>query len=408
MKVVQINTFSYKATGSIMMNIHRQLIADKFESYVVWGRGRKPENDHEISIADEIGVKFHGIHTRITDKTGFASRWATRKLLRTLEEIKPDVIHLHNLHGYYINIEMLFDYIRAKKIRLIWTLHDCWTFTGHCAYFDSVDCIKWKTGCYDCEQLTRYPASKLLDASVWNWKKKKELFTGLNIILVTPSKWLKALVEQSYLNTYPVEVIHNGIDTSIFKPTASDFRKNNGLENKFIILGVASEWTERKGLKDFIKLDQLFSKKMKDKCKIILVGLTKKQVKQMPSSIIALERTANIQELIELYSVSDIFFNPTYEENFPTTNLEALACGTPVITYKTGGSPESITKECGFVLEQGDLQCLVALIEKNCIPKLGFNFNRIATTDAFSKEKMIKYYEQLYIRIGGSYDRSTK
>ena len=314
------------------------LLKNGYDSYVVWGRGRNAENEREIVMKDDIGIKFHGVYTRLTDRTGFASWRATQKLLKKFEEIKPDIIHLHNIHGYYINIEMLFLYIRKHKIKVIWTLHDCWAFTGHCAYFDMVRCEKWKNGCNKCKQKSTYPASILCDNSKWNWETKKRLFTGLDITIVTPSKWLANFVSKSFLKEYPIKVIYNGIDTNIFRPIYSEeIRKKYSPNGKPIVLGVASEWTERKGLLDFINL----SEKNKD-IQFVVVGLTAKQIKKLPMGIVGIRRTGNIQELVELYSVADIFLNPTYEDNFPTTNLEALACGTPVITYDTGGGLEAI------------------------------------------------------------------
>lgn len=341
MKIVQINTFPYKATGHIMMDIHKILTEQGYESYVCWGRGRPANNNHEIVIADNIGVKFHGMYTRLLDKTGFASRRATKKLLRRLDEIKPDIIHLHNIHGYYLNIELLFNYIREHNINVVWTLHDCWPMTGHCAWFDMCGCEKWKTGCFNCEQLGTYPASKGFDNSEWNWNKKKTLFTGLNLTIVTPSQWLKDIVMNSYLKNYRCEVINNGIDLDIFKPVGNSeiekTREKYNLDARKIVLGVASEWTPRKGLLDFIKLSEMLQD-----VQFVVVGLTERQIKEMPPNTKGIKRTENQRELAALYTIADVFFNPTYEDNFPTTNLEALACGTPVITYDTGGSPEEI------------------------------------------------------------------
>lgn len=341
MKIVQINTFPYKATGHIMMDIHKILTEQGYDSYVCWGRGRSANNDHEIVISDNMGVKFHGIYTRLLDKTGFASRRATKKLLRRLDEIKPDIIHLHNIHGYYLNIELLFNYIRKHNVNVVWTLHDCWPMTGHCAWFDMCGCEKWKTGCFNCEQLGTYPASKGLDNSRWNWNKKKALFTDLNLTIVTPSQWLRDIVMKSYLKDYRCEVINNGIDLNIFKPAENSeietIQKKYDLDARKIVLGVASEWTPRKGLLDFIKLSEM----MQD-IQFVVVGLTERQIKEMPQNIKGIKRTENQRELAALYTIADVFFNPTYEDNFPTTNLEALACGTPVITYDTGGSPESL------------------------------------------------------------------
>ena len=342
MKIVQINTFPYKATGTIMLNLHNILLQNGHDSYVAWGRGRNANDDREIVIKDDIGVKIHGLYTRLTDRTGFASIRATKKLIWYLDKIKPDIIHLHNVHGYYINIELLFKYIKDKKIKVVWTLHDCWAMTGHCAWFDMAACNKWKTGCSKCTQLRDYPASSLIDGSQFNWNKKRELFTGLNCTIVTPCKWLSQIVKQSYLNKYPCKVIYNGIDLEIFKPSsveqAASTIKKYELTDKPIVLGGASEWTERKGLNDIIKI----SEKLCGKYQFVVVGLTKKQLESIPKTITGITRTNNITELVNLYSVATLFFNPTYEDNFPTTNIEALACGTPVLTYDTGGSPEAI------------------------------------------------------------------
>lgn len=389
-KVVQISTFSYKAAGNIMMNLHRAMMKNGIDSYVVWGRGRKAENDHEYFMDDSWGVKLHGVYTRITDKTGFASTLSTRKLLNWLDEIEPDIIHLHCIHGYFINISLLFTYIKEKNIKVIWTQHDCWAFTGHCAYFDACGCEKWKTGCHDCEQLTTYPASRLMDNSKWNWKTKKELFTGANVTVVTPCEWLSELVKISFLREYPIRVIYNGIDTNVFKPTKSYFKKKNEIEAKKMILGVASEWTERKGLRDFIELDEMLDKK---EYVIVLVGVSKKQVENLPKDIIALNRTNNIKELVEIYSAADVYFNPTYEDNFPTTNLEATACGTPVITYDTGGSPESVDPRA--VVQKGNLNRVKDII---CSELQIF---KPRLRDEIKVESMVAEYIQLYRDVYG-------
>ena len=342
MKIVQVNTFPYKATGAVMMGIHRLLTERGEDSYVVWARGRDARDDHEIVIKDELGVRLHGVYTRLTDRTGFASARATRRLLKRLDEIGPDVVHLHNIHGYYLHIGMLFDYLKARRIPLVWTLHDCWAMTGHCAFFDMAGCDRWKTGCHDCPQKSTYPASAFLDASRFNWSRKKELFTGLSGVIVTPCEWLAGYVRQSYLRDYPVKVIYNGIDLNVFTPSDDAqkrvVRQKYGLDERPLVLGVASEWTERKGLRDIVSL----SEKLSDGVQFAAVGLTAEQIRALPPAVKGIGRTANAGELAALYSAADVFINPTYEDNFPSTNVEALACGTPVLTYDTGGSPESI------------------------------------------------------------------
>lgn len=337
MKIVQINTFSNGSTGNIMMNIHKELLKKGVDSYVVWGRGRKSQNQNEIYMNDKLGVYFHAFYSRITGKTGFASKISTKKLLKKLDEINPDIIHLHNLHGYYINIEMLFNYIKNKHIKVVWTLHDCWAFTGQCPHFTLCKCDKWKNGCNKCPMIDQYPKT-FIDNSEWKYMMKKELFTCIeDLTIVTPSLWLSKLVKQSFLKEYPVKVINNGVDTSIFKPTSSNFREKYHLEDKKIVLGVASVWDRRKGLNDFIKI----SKKLPEDYIIVLIGISKKQMRLLPKNVIGIMRTENQKELAEVYSVSNVLFNPTYEDTYPTVNLEALSCGLPVITYNSGGSPES-------------------------------------------------------------------
>lgn len=386
MKVVQINTFSYKAAGNIMMNLHKAMLKLGIDSYVAWGRGRKAENDHEYYMDDDIGVKVHGVYTRITDKHGFASKRATVKLLKWIDNIHPDIIHLHCIHGYYINIEFLFNYIKKNNIKVVWTQHDCWAFTGHCAYFDAVGCNKWKTGCHDCEQLNTYPASKILDNSNWNWNKKRELFLGIDLTIVTPCKWLAELIKESFLGIYPIEVIYNGIDTTVFKPTKSDFKKKNRIEGKKIILGVAGEWTERKGLKDFVRLNELINK---EEYAIVVVGVTKDQARHLPKDIIAINRTEDVNELVQIYSSATVYYNPTYEDNFPTTNLEAMSCGTPVITYDTGGSAECISYN-GFVIAQGEIDSIILNIERID------DILDVQMDKQFDKNTMISEYINLY------------
>lgn len=389
MKIVHINTFPYKATGSIMLSIHKRLLAEGHESVAIWGRGREAENEHEFSINDPMGVKIHGLMTRLFDRTGDYSVRATKKLINRLDEIKPEIIHIHNLHGYYLNIPMLFKYIKKNSINVIWTLHDCWSFTGHCAYFDMVECDKWKTGCHHCQQKKTYPASILLDCSKENWNKKKKMFSGVNLTIVTPCQWLENLVKHSFLRDNAVYTIYNGIDRNVYHPIAMPEEENRFIGKK-VILGVASEWTERKGLQDFVKIAEQLDP---EKYIVVVVGLTKKQREKMPKQMVALQRTSNLTELLKLYTRADVFFNPTYEDNFPTTNLEAMACGTPVLTYKTGGSPESITPGNGWVIPRGDLGMAIDII-KNIKQK-----QYVELSHRFDVSCMVEQYISLYYEI---------
>lgn len=394
-KVVQINTFPHKATGAIMLSIHKQLQESGWDSYVAWGRGRKSKDKvHEICFEDKCGTAVHGLMSRVLDNTGFYSQHATKLLLDRLEYIMPDMIHLHNLHGYYLHIGMLFDWIKRRQIPVVWTLHDCWPLTGHCCYFDFAGCDKWKTGCHDCKQLKSYPSSMFWDASSQNWKRKKELFDYKQLHLVTPSKWLAELVKESFLKDVPCSVIHNGIDTNIFCP--NPYRQDSiNSSHKVKILGVASEWTPRKGLHDFVKLYGMLNP---DNIDMTLVGLTPKQMKALPTGIKGMERTNNVAQLVQLYQDADLFFNPTYEDNYPTTNLEAIACGIPVCTYATGGSIESINSANGFIVEPGKLGGVKSLVEKHLHErKMGLSMD--SDIHFLSQEHMADQYINLYKEI---------
>ena len=345
MKILMINSVcGIRSTGRICTDIADELTKQGHQVKIAYGRETVPEKyqKYAVRIGSDLSVKVDALTTRIFDNAGFNSKAATKKFLEWVKEFNPDVIHLHNIHGYYINLPMLFEYLSKANKKVIWTLHDCWSFTGHCAYFTYAKCKKWRKGCHKCPQKKDYPSSILCDRSEHNWKQKRKMFTSVkNMTIVTPSKWLAELVKQSYLKEYPVVVINNGIDTTVFKPTPSDFRKKYGLEGKKIILGVASVWDRRKGLKDFVKLSEMID----ESYAIVLVGLSVEQIKQMPKRIICISRTNSQQELAEIYTAADVLFNPTYEDNYPTVNLEAQACGTPVVTYSTGGSPESVPEE---------------------------------------------------------------
>lgn len=329
MKVLFINSVcGIGSTGRICTDLAQQLEAEGNEVKIAYGRkGTVPKRfqKYAIRIGTDFDCKMHAIQTRLFDTHGFGSKRATKEFLKWAEEYKPDLLWLHNLHGYYINVEMLFDWIKKHpEMQVKWTLHDCWAFTGHCSY---------------CSQLRRYPACFAMSSVSKNFKRKRKAFTGVkNMTLITPSKWLADLTRQSFLKEYPVEVHYNTIDTSIFKPTPSDFRERYGLQDKIIVLGVANVWEDRKGLFDFYKLAEMLD----DRYVIVLVGLSEKQIKNLPKNIKGIQRTNSPQELAAIYTAADVFVNPTYEDNYPTVNLESQACGTKVITYDTGGCIETL------------------------------------------------------------------
>lgn len=350
------------STGRIAEGIAAMAAKHGWDCYMVHGqRYVNPSAYTSYQVSSSIEERIHFIKSTLFDAQGRGSRLATKQLVKFLKEISPDVVHIHNIHGCYINYQILFDYLTRENIPIIWTLHDCWSFTGHCMYFDRIECDRWKKGCFNCPQKKFFPRS-IIDRSARNYAIKKSVFCKAdNIVMVPVSEWLCSLLQQSFLGSKRNLVIHNGIDLSIFKPVVeTGVRSNYSLGNKRILLGVANGFSGRKGLDDFI----LLSKHLSEEQVIVLVGAKETEISQVPKQIIALPRTNSQQELVSFYSSADIFLNLTYEDNFPTTNLEALACGTPVITYQTGGSPEAIDENTGIVVPQGDIRQLEVAINK--------------------------------------------
>ena len=360
MKILMINVVcGIRSTGRICTDLATELEAQGYEVKIAYGRYEVPEKFQKfaVKIGSDFDVKLHAIKARLFDACGFGSKTATKKFIAWVKEFDPDVIHLHNIHGYYINVEILFDYLRTCGKKIIWTLHDCWAFTGHTAYCEALNCEKWQTGCGKCPGLKNYPKS-FIDRSAANWIKKKKLFCGIpNMTIITPSKWLAGLVEKSFLAEYPVKVIHNGIDTTKFFPMENDFRDFYGIGNRFMLLGVATAWDEMKGLSDYIKL----AEKLDDNYKVVLVGLTPEQMAKLPRNILGIERTNSVKELAYIYSAADLYVNLSYCENYPTCNLESIACGTPVLAYDSGGNSESALN--GIIIPRGDINAALKAIK---------------------------------------------
>jgi len=367
-KVLQVTAFSgWGCTGRIAQGISEMLINAGHDSVIAWGRKNTvPIDMKTIKIGNKVDQLLHGLYARLFDKCGFGSKQTTKRFIKKIEQFQPDIVHLHIMHGYYINVEILFNYLASKKIPIVWTFHDCWAFTGHCPYFTFVKCLKWQNCCERCEQKKHHPKSWFIDDSQNNYLKKKELFSEYDrLVIVTPSVWLKKIVEESFFKNTRIEVIRNGINTSNFRCLRANIRtKYNILPEKKILLGVSSTWVKEKGLYDFFELQNILNKESDD-YQIVLVGLTKNQIRKIPNEIVGIERTDSIDELSLLYSEASVFLNLTYEDNYPTTNLEAIACGTPVISYKTGGSSESVELSgMGSVVAVGDLVGVVTEIKK--------------------------------------------
>jgi glycosyltransferase involved in cell wall biosynthesis len=354
--LLQINvTANSGSHGKIAEEIGQLAISRDWRSVIAYGRWANLSRSELLRISSDLVVKEHALESRLFDNHGLASRKATKDFIERIKIIKPDIIQLHNIHGYYINYRILFDYLSTTNIPIVWTLHDCWPFTGHCSHFEYDRCFKWKEECNNCQFTSSYPASYLLERSRRNYRLKKQSFTSLtNLTLVPVSNWLESYLKESFLSEQRIRTIHNGVDLNVFKPNDT-LRRNNVVE----LLGVASNWKMRKGLPDFYKL----RKGLPENYHITLIGLSKTEIVNLPKGIVGVERTNSVEELVRFYNNADILVNPTYDDNFPTVNLEAMACGTPVLTYRTGGSPEAVSSETGWVVEQGDVSAIVKTIE---------------------------------------------
>ncbi len=395
MNIIEINSSNQGSTGNIMLQIAdlARIHGHKVLTCCPMSRDNKKKQVEQQLL---IGNRFsRNIHIKLFELTGFNGCFSiisTWRFLIKVKQFKPDIIHLHNLHNCYINLPMLFNYIKKHKLKTIWTLHDCWSFTGQCPHFALAKCDKWKKGCYNCSQISVYPASKV-DRTQTMWRLKQKWFTGVeDMTIVTPSEWLAGLVRQSFLKKYMVKVINNGIDLDVFKPTESNFRQKYHLENKFILLGVAFGWGKRKGLDVFIELSQ----KLDDRFQIVLVGTNEDVDRQLPKNIISIHRTRNQHELAEIYTAADLFVNPTREEVLGLVNIESLACGTPVLTFDTGGSPECIDKMCGIVVDTDDIDTLTHSI-RNIATNNSFNtIECIRRANLFNRDKKYEEYIDLY------------
>lgn len=398
MRVYQVNVVCGSgSTGRIAVELGRGIIHQNGACRIAYGRGNCAATDIDcINISRKQEVYAHAILTRFADCHGLASKKATRRLIQNIESYSPDLIHLHNIHGYYLNYEILFRFLQAYGKPVVWTMHDCWAFTGHCAHYDAIGCSRWKTICKNCPALSSYPATMYGGNVRSNYERKRKCFTTVpGLTIVTPSNWLKEQVRQSFLKDINCITIPNGIDLTQFRPTESDLRWNMNCQGKTLILGVASVWTKNKGMEDFVHLrDMLDSKYV-----MCMVGLTEEQVQQLPKGIIGKTRTENVRELAQYYTAADIFLNLTYEDTFPTTNIEALACGTPVITYNTGGSPEFFTEGCGKVIEKGNLEAVMHTLQSQKSEK-EYDINAcLCRAEQFDEKKCHEQYWNLYKQI---------
>lgn len=390
--IIQINACNFGSTGDIMLNISKIITENANISYVAYANSRtnrKKKVENSILIGSIIERNLHLLLAYYTGLNGCFSKHSTIIFLKQLDKLKPDIIHLHNLHNCYINLEMLFSYIKIKRIPVIWTLHDCWAFTGQCPHFIVAACEKWKTGCFECPQYSQYPESRV-DKTKKMYSLKKEWFTGVeNLTIITPSQWLADRVAESFLGSYPIKVLSNGINLDIYKPTPSDFRERYGLMGKNVLLGVASIWNKSKGLDIFLEL----AKKLNNRYRIVLVGLSAKQLKYLADNITGLPLTNSPKVLAEIYSASDWFVNPSMQETMGLVTVEALACGTPAIVSSLSAVPEPINSSCGVVVGEYNVEAFYKAITKN-----GIEFSKEECVKSARRYEMNAMYRE-YIRI---------
>lgn len=398
-KLIQINTVCNTSTGHIMLQIQKAAEARGYEAVSFVGRRKVPEGIKCKKIGNGISFWIHVGITTILDKHGYGSFFVTKRLIRKIKQENPDIIHLHNIHGYYLCFPLLFGYLKREfKGQLFWTFHDCWPITGHCAYFTAAGCEKWKTGCFKCPNKGQYPISLFRDASAENYIDKKNMFSDLErLVIITPSRWLADIVKQSYMNIYPVEIVHNGLDLKKFyyKVDKETAKKYGIKDDKKIILGVANVWESRKGLDVFVKLSRV----IEEKYQIVLVGVNKFQKSKLPKSIVGIERTDKQEELVSLYSLASVFVNPSIEETFSMVTVEAMACGTPVIVLDTSAVKELVNENCGIVLSDNEVVSYmeaIKLLESKEIPR-ALVAKQVQKYDlAQSMKKILDLYEKVY------------
>lgn len=394
MKVLFINmAYGAGSTGKIIADIMDMLKKNGNDVKALYGTGEQSHNADAVKVSGKLGYYFHNAASRLTDHAGLYSWAATRKIIREIKAFQPDLIHLHTLHGFYVNYEMLFRFLKEADIPVVWTLHDCWAFTGHCTHFSQTKCTQWQTECRDCKLLRRYPQCYGRGDVRRNFLRKKRAFIGVkNLTITTPSRWLANQVSRSFLRDYPRTVIPNGIDRRIFRPQSSGLRKKYRLEDKKIVLGAANVWNTRKGLPDMLTLaDRLGSA-----YQVVLIGLTERQLPDIPANVLGLLRTANQTELAQWYSAADVFVNPTYEETFGLTTVEAQACGTPVVVYQTDGCPETVAPGNGRLVPQGDMQALEDAVRDITNGSCRVDPQRVAQ---FEKDAVYQDYLELYENV---------
>lgn len=394
-RIAQLNVVCNGSTGRIMKDLQREALNNEFEVKVFYGRRKAMDKLDSVKFSNFISFFIHMFITFLFNKHGHGSYLPTKRLIKKLKKFNPDIIHIHNIHGYYLNYPVLFSYLEKDfKGKIIWTLHDCWPYTGHCSHYAAVGCRKWETGCNNCPQKFDYPYSWFFDTSESEYILKKKYFTSVNsLCIVTPSHWMKTMAQKSFLNKYDIKVIQNWIDLDRFVPCydSAVYGKYNIPENKKILLSVSNIWTNKKGLDKLMEL----SSQIDDNYCMVLVGLNSYQINKLPDGVIGIRRTDNVKELINLYSISYVLINASLEESFSLVTVEAMACNTPVIALNSTALPELISDENGILITENEIGCYLNAINKvGCITRKDNAIRK--TVEKFNKRVLIKQYIDLY------------
>lgn len=396
MRILTLNTYcGTGSTGRLSVEIADYAAKHGAETIIGFGTGAVPSHAevYALRIGGPLGRKWHGALRKALDMEGYGSLCATRRLIAFCREYKPDLIHLHNLHGCYLNHRLLFGFLKRSGLPVVWTLHDCWAFTGHCAYYDYVACTRWQTGCSHCPQRTGYPVRAWVDGCARNYRRRRKLFTSLDrLALVTPCAWLKEQVGASFLKAVPTQVIYNGVNRNLFQPTAGDLRRRHGIGARYLALAVASEWEERKGPQFLAPLAEALGPAYQ----VVALGMTEAQIATLPAGVMGVPATASTAELAQWYSAADCLINPTLEDNMPMVNLEALACGTPVVAFATGGCPEAIDESCGAIVPKGDVQAMAKAVRSIAPRKAELTEACLRRSTLFDSEGCAAAYYRLY------------
>lgn len=390
--LLQINvTANWGSSGKIAEQIGLCAQAYGWKSFIAYGRMINPSNNELVKIGNAFDVYEHYAEAILLDNEGLSSRSATMNLLNKMDEIQPDIVHLHNIHDHYLNYPLLFRYLAEKKIPVVWTQHDQWATTGHCHY-NLVGCERWKDECYDCPMSKWY----CLDRSRRNFRLKKQLLADIpSLTIVAVSDWLACMMKQSFFKNRSIEVIHNGVDVDVFKPVHSNCLDKYSLQNVKYVIAVASTWTAAKGLDDYFKISKILSNDIK----IVLVGLSIHQIKSLPEGIIGIPCTQNQLELVHLYSGAQALVSLSRSETFGLTIAEALACGTPAIVYDNTAQPEIITPQTGRIAKTGNIEEVVSLIYEmtdNTFKQKHTVDCRRRAEEYFDKDRCFEKYIELY------------